>query len=431
MLKDDPTVEITLTGEAGDPLGQRGVINTLITAVSAIEPPACIALYGPWGSGKTVLMRNAERQLKASQHVTAWFDPWLYERQEDVLTPLIRHVLKAVQTPAGAKTDTWKKNAKTLVTSIGRVVLKAGFRALLANTIGYVGDGTATEKSLGKDSFSDDDLDTWTDDTDPVEQIRDAFEKVVNLALGDAKDGRKLVVFLDDLDRCLPAKVVELIEAVKLLLCGAQGRVVFVFGLDRAVVGEAIRQQYPGSSSYTGESYLEKIFDLSLETPPVSTTRLKAYAEAILAPLRARHTLGNSDIDLPALTKPFGNGEAGLALLIRVLSEPYFANPRLIKRTINRLFLLSQSTDTCAWISRNRSHQMAEYYLRWLAGAERFRAFRMQFISEYGQNHDAWKQPDASTPLLKTYISPLTPAFTGEPGKLLCTFDTKLREIGL
>jgi hypothetical protein len=68
-----------------------------------------------------------------------------------------------------------------------------------------------------------------------MEQFEKSFEEALGMALGR---GGRLVVFVDDLDRCLPEKAVEILEAIKLLLNVPQ--TIFVLGMDREIVRRGI-----------------------------------------------------------------------------------------------------------------------------------------------------------------------------------------------
>jgi hypothetical protein len=192
---------------------------------------------------------------------------------------------------------------------------------------------------------------------------------LVDTALGERSEG-SLLIFLDDLDRCLPDSVVKLLEGVKLLLCGRDDcRVIFVFGLDRQIVGEAIAQRYPTSSSYSGESYLEKIFDLSLEIPSPSSQQIQALIARAWPDSLARA--------VAAVFEPFG----GSGLVSQVLADPVFANPRIIKRVLNRLALFARCSQAKAFLSRLTTEPDRRRFLTWTAGAERFRGFRYGFMA--------------------------------------------------
>lgn len=213
---------------------------------------------------------------------------------------------------------------------------------------------------------------------DAVRSLPITFARLVDAMLEGADEDARVYIFLDDLDRCLPDSAVRLIEAIKLLLCGAAqrcapdderlARAVFVFGLDRKLVGEAILARYPKSTLYSGETYLEKIFDLSLEVPPVRSESVKTFI------VNQWLRLG---IEPTSLYDLFGE-----VLLTRVLGDPVFANPRVIKRTLNRLALLHAHDEAREAVRQLKDRpEQNERLLWWIAGAERYRAFRQFFAT--------------------------------------------------
>ena len=104
----------------------------------------------------------------------------------------------------------------------------------------------------------------------------EALDELLARWVHDTGDPRKidetkgvLVIFIDDLDRCLPDKVVQVLETIKLFL-DKQG-CVFVIGADVNVIREAVTSHYK-NINLTGESasdYLEKIIQLRFELPPI------------------------------------------------------------------------------------------------------------------------------------------------------------------
>jgi KAP family P-loop domain len=63
-----------------------------------------------------------------------------------------------------------------------------------------------------------------------------------------------LVVFIDDLDRCLPENAIEVVEALKLYLDRAS--CVFVVGAQPDVIEEAVRRRYKDSPALAAVEYL-------------------------------------------------------------------------------------------------------------------------------------------------------------------------------
>ncbi|MCB0214354.1 MAG: SUMF1/EgtB/PvdO family nonheme iron enzyme, partial [Anaerolineae bacterium] len=153
---------------------------------------------------------------------------------------------------------------------------------------------------------------TRRDQIAALDDFRREFEQISEQHI--ANHGR-LAVFVDDLDRCLPDKAVEVLEAVKLFL-DVPG-CVFVLGVARDVIEEGIRVRYADyRARLDGTHYLEKIIQIPFSLPPIAREAVAGYV---------RDVTGGS---LP---------DARCETVFTVGLEP---NPRRIKRTLNIFLLL-------------------------------------------------------------------------------------------
>ncbi|MBI4738853.1 hypothetical protein HY772_04790, partial [Candidatus Woesearchaeota archaeon] len=106
--------------------------------------------------------------------------------------------------------------------------------------------------------------------------------------LNAGKGGRpvRFVMFIDDLDRCPPAKAVEVLEAIMLLLADDDGIPFIIFlGIDARVIVKAIEERYGKvltDAGITGYEYLDKIVQIPFRIPPANETALKKYVESLL-----------------------------------------------------------------------------------------------------------------------------------------------------
>jgi hypothetical protein len=353
----------------GDAFQRGEPVATLLRTLHRLPPPGCIALYGSWGAGKTTVLRQVYGEWQEKGQPAVWFDPWEYERRQEVLVPLVHEIVRQTQTE---KVD--KERLKWLAAGILRTLLSLGVQLAASYYFGGLPAPASDLRTLKLDDITKN-FGEFSRYQDEIQDTKKSFKELVELLLGarDVEDVKRLVVFLDDVDRCLPDNVVMLLEGIKLLLCGAADcPVLFVFGLDRQVVGEAIAARYPGSTSYTGESYLEKIFDVSIEVPPVQPEDVQMYVDARAGDMT----------DLAPLLDLLGRERLGA-----VLGSSAFANPRLIKRVLNRLLLLAthpKAIDDLGCIfarcpSDRRRDAEKERFVAWVAGIERFRAFRVAF----------------------------------------------------
>ncbi|MDW8068122.1 MAG: P-loop NTPase fold protein [Anaerolineae bacterium] len=162
-----------------------------------------------------------------------------------------------------------------------------------------------------------------------MEQFEATFQQVLRDILGS--EGR-LVVFVDDLDRCLPEKAVEVLEAIKLFL-EVEGTV-FVLGLDREVICRGIEVYYRRQGSevpISGDDYLEKFIQIPFHLPPLDAEDLERLLEAA-----ERGAQEPEWVDLEQYTEARRIDEA----VRRILARGVGPNPRQAKRALNAFRLL-------------------------------------------------------------------------------------------
>jgi len=104
-----------------------------------------------------------------------------------------------------------------------------------------------------------------------LQRLQDQFEHLVETWVGEAG---QLAVFIDDLDRCTPDKVPEVLEAIKLFT--NTPRCVYLIGLDHEIVCRGIKAKYNFEKGEEDE-YLEKIVQIPFHLPPLDQNRVLRY----------------------------------------------------------------------------------------------------------------------------------------------------------
>jgi ABC-type dipeptide/oligopeptide/nickel transport system ATPase subunit len=219
------------------------VLSNIIMNTTTL--PFTVGIFGDWGSGKTTLMRMIQDQVNSKNCKTIWFNAWKYDDKQY----LSKALLKTIYDEAMKSTD------------INVEVLKE----ILKRAVDFVGQVTQDKKwgTLFFETFS----------LDPAYRnlVEDMTHQIIKQYVGDK--GR-LVIFIDDLDRCLPENAITILETIKLYLDNE--RCVIVLGADRDVIEMAITQRYP-KLKITGKDYLEKVVQLPFTIPQPETTRLRQY----------------------------------------------------------------------------------------------------------------------------------------------------------
>jgi hypothetical protein len=205
-----------------------------------------VGLYGPWGSGKSTLLGAIKERLSEDgQVVLAEFDAWRYARSNHIIVPLL-HAVHAAAKDSGlaALQENLRRALESLVFSLSFKVGGAGVDAKAAR-------------------------DTWREGGLPALDSAFAAPFSTLREIPRTLDGRRVVVLIDDLDRCSPSRVVALLEAVNVVM-DIDG-FVFVLALDFDVLTEAIRRQFPHVERPA--LFVEKMVQIPFRVPPIDIDR--------------------------------------------------------------------------------------------------------------------------------------------------------------
>ncbi len=302
------------------------------------DTPLTIGIFGPWGSGKTSLLRMLKADVdKKGLHYyrPVWFTAWKYVRAEalwrafilrvlDALYPRkpgegpledrerippeelgpgqrkevekLRHLEESVYRPVDwEELGRWAVNWRQAVREGGKAVAEvaAAFlpgAAVFKKVLEVLGGDLKAEEELQEvaGTIRREIYAYHLEQLASMEQFENRFKEALGLVLGDK--GR-LIVFIDDLDRCLPEKAIEVLEAIKLFL-DVQG-CVFVIGVDRRVVEQGIEMRYPHLTvpekdiaedlPTTGDFYLQKMIQLPFHLPPLTPEDIEEYIDELQA----------------------------------------------------------------------------------------------------------------------------------------------------
>ena len=161
----------------------------------------------------------------------------------------------------------------------------------------------------------------------PERPFLNDFENTLKNWLEDTlkEKNERMVIFIDDLDRCMPDIALQVLEALKLYL--KIDKLIFVIGVDKPVFEEAVRAYYAEKNikNIDPAEYLNKMFQVELHLSP-SKGEIETYLDDLLAHVEYEEKLEYKD----------GNGKKRFYELFKRLISKYGGrNPREIKRLIN------------------------------------------------------------------------------------------------
>lgn len=253
------TSDLPQTDPEHDALGYAPFAYTITRAIKETPSPQglVLAVHGPWGAGKTTLLNFIKHYLsevpEGERPIVVDFNPWWFTSKEHLAQQFLA-------------------NLRSKLVNESVTIRKAG--DLLGEYAGAIG------KAVGLANTA-----PWV--AKPVESVLKLFKRkqktVPELKAeisAKLRNGPRIVVFVDDIDRLVPEEVCELFNVVKAI--ADFPNVIYVLSLDREVVANALNV----SLRIDGEAYLEKIIQAPFTLPAVDRILLRkmffAELDAIL-----------------------------------------------------------------------------------------------------------------------------------------------------
>jgi len=347
----------------------------LIGAISSIIDndtllPCSIGVFGDWGSGKSSLMKMVEDKYAEDKDILVInFNGWLFEGYEDTKTVLLSRIVDEIIKKRTLDEKALKFAAKLLrkidLIKLGRSAVKYGLGFLIMGPSGLA--LTSSADALQKFAAVDYEeyLKNKPKKEDPDETLRTDiqefhlnFEQLIN----ETKI-KKVIVFIDDLDRCSHDTVIGTLEAIKLFLFVKN--TAFIIGADERLIKYAVRRRFPeipGDNTEVGRDYLEKLIQYPVRIPPLSEIEITIYINLLFTKLYT--DIGAFEIVRKNVLKKKNDNQYGFTLnldnindfikevgeelkealllsaqLIPVLTVGLNGNPRQVKRFLNTLLL--------------------------------------------------------------------------------------------
>ena len=290
-------------------LGIHDYMIALSDFIESCETPMTIAIQADWGAGKTSMMNLVKERLseKNKRIETIWFNTWQFSQfdmGDDLPISLLTQFVKRL---GGEDSGEVVQKLASLTKKAGGMLAKVA----LGKAAGDLIDGG------GKvvDALFEENLDI----SEQIVKLKGDIESIVEKKI--AKDGNdRVVVFIDDLDRLVPEKAVELLEVMKLFL--DVPRCVFVLAVDYNVVIKGLEKKFGSSvDDLKGKSFFDKIIQLPFNLPVAQYDVSKYFKEL--------------------LSGKFDYNDEDIEIFVKLANSSVGFNPRSMKRLFNSLQLLN------------------------------------------------------------------------------------------
>lgn len=356
--------------------------------------PLSIGISGSWGSGKSSLVKMIGKSLNSGaeseqKYLFLEFNAWLYQGFDDAKMALLQSVSDMLLAESNkqktlidksidlVKRVRWFKVLKLGMPIASSALLGGAVGGPIGAVVGVLGGFLKNESLPSQEEFSkvqeayknlEPELqgllknEETTSLPKEIASLRQAFEEILEGL------NIKLVVLVDDLDRCMPDTAISTLEAMRLLLF--LPRTAFIIAADEKMIRSAVRSHFSNIQidDELVTSYFDKLIQVPLRVPRLGVSEVKAYLILLFAEQAVNKGVITQQIldeakekILEAVKKPwlgglkqqsiseaFGASSSSLEKQIDIAeqlahimatTEQLAGNPRLIKRFLNNLII--------------------------------------------------------------------------------------------
>ena len=296
-----------ISGPEEDRFGFDPFAKAIADCIRNLSDPvgSVVAIYGPWGSGKSSAINLVRHHLQAcGPDITIInFPAWMYRNEDTLAVGFFKELyagLSSVLSNQNKAAGALRKLGANLAGASNLAGMAVGLfagstgenatAAILDAIGGFIAQGETTEHLQG--------------------ELADALRT----------EGKRFLVVVDDLDRLSPEEALVIFRLIKSV--GRLPNVMYLLAYDRAVTEDAVTRRFPSEGSH----YLEKIVQAGFELPEPDQSWLNMMMGEFLSGLAS---------DLPEIDSvEFGN-------LFHSIVAPELKTPRDVFRLANTLAITS------------------------------------------------------------------------------------------
>lgn len=289
--------DMPCTSEEEDLLEISKYVKGLGKFIRECQTPMSIAIQGDWGTGKTSTLNLLKKNLEADKDTNGikcvFFNTWQYSQfnmEDSLYVSFVHNLVKQ----CGGNDEILRT-----VAAFGKLAFFKAVDWRFGTNASEILDGFEKAKK---------------DQMESVSKLQEDFAKLVK------KIGKRLVIFIDDLDRLNPEVAVELLEIIKLFVNVENS--IFVLAIDYEVVVKGVRKKYGENLS---EEKCRNFFDKIIQLP------FKMPVE--------RYNL--TELVRKAVQEQTHMTDEGVNIVAEFISDVMGTNPRTFKRLVNAFFLIN------------------------------------------------------------------------------------------
>ena len=268
------------------------VVNVLKTSSML---PISIGVFGSWGTGKSTILNLIEDKIQSETNndfIIIKFDAWLYQGFDDARASLLEVITLEIAKLVQDNESLFKKTKKiskrinklrlfglfTEGAALAAGVPMFGMASKAIEAVGNGFNGQANEEDAeavnkfiesGQEGTKDFLNEEALSAPKEIAALKTELEELLT------EFNKKVIVFVDNLDRCLPKQTIQTLESLRLFLF--MKNTAFVIAADEDMVRHAVKEHFNGIDEKHVTDYLDKLIQFPVKVPKISTREVRAY----------------------------------------------------------------------------------------------------------------------------------------------------------
>ncbi len=308
MKKKTGIIDEPINDESFDLLDINLHTDSIINFIKETETPITIGIQGEWGSGKTSLIQSIKSELnKEKVFRQIWINSWEYSLLTNPEESLIKIINRIIQ-------ELLESDKKISQHAKISEVTKKIFEGALRVGAGVVGGSNAASAAQTLFDESGQNISALR------LQLNNLVEKIQNK---NSNNYKKIIIYIDDLDRIEPKNAVILLELLKNIF--NVRHCIFILAIDYQVVVKGLEHKF-GKPTIDNEWEFRAFFDKIIQLPfmmPMSQYNIGKYVNKLLI------DIGFTD-----------DGGLDDNAIKEIILTTIGGNPRSIKRLVNSISLI-------------------------------------------------------------------------------------------
>jgi hypothetical protein len=315
--------------------------------------------------------------------LTVWFDAWRYEQEENLpVIALIRSISLAVDDFILSQ----QPKEITYWEAIKNSLFRSAIALISSSKITYgIKDIVSVETDFKHmlESFKGDG--TLIDDKNILYFQADGYFQRALTKLREKDQRYRIIVFVDDLDRCTPEKALKILESIKSFF-DMEG-IIFIIALNYNGINSIIKEKYGNNPNISGFDYMEKIVQLPFHIPEWTDNDINKFIDSII----------KNDVNESIF-------ENEIRLNKNLIVHAVEGNPRQVKRFINDVilarFVFKKPVDNLIAVEALKFRQEWNKFLEFIVPDDRREQFFIAYKKLKQDSHvlERWKEE-----ILKSY----------------------------